>query len=90
MDEKTLNLNNYLAKPDKTIEEHIADLLNALEILKNIGYIKKERIYKLSKKACELHDLGKVNDMFHNKNIDEIVTIILYNVRESQVFIKEE
>ncbi len=67
MDEDILNLNEYLAKPDKTIKEHISDLLNALEILKNMGYIKRDRIYKLSKKACELHDLGKANDMFQKR-----------------------
>jgi len=67
MDENILNLNEYFAKPDKTIKDHIADLLNALEILKNMGYIKHDRIYELSKKVCELHDLGKANDMFQKR-----------------------
>ena len=67
MDEKMVNLNEYLAKPNKTIQEHTEDLLKKLEILKNIGYIKNERIYKLSKKACEFHDLGKVNDSFQKR-----------------------
>ncbi len=67
MGENILKLDGYLAKPDKTIEEHITDLLNALEILKSNGCIKNERIYKLSKKACELHDLGKVNESFQKR-----------------------
>jgi CRISPR-associated endonuclease/helicase Cas3 len=72
MNEKVLNLNEYLAKPDKTIEEHTVDLLDALKILKDMGYIKSERIYKMSRKACELHDLGKVNESFQKrvKSID--------------------
>ncbi len=67
LNKKILNLNEYLAKPNKSIEEHTVELLEELEILKNIGYIKNARIYELSKKACELHDLGKVNDSFQKR-----------------------
>lgn len=67
VDRKILNLNEYLAKPNKSIEEHIINLLEALNVLKSLGYIKDTRIYELSKNACELHDIGKVNSSFQKR-----------------------
>jgi len=49
------------AKPNKTIKEHILDLLDQLEILSNLGYIKDEKLYELVEKACIYHDLGKLS-----------------------------
>ncbi len=55
---------NRLAKPNKTIKEHTQDLLNCLEVLKNMGYIRSEHLYSLIKCACIYHDYGKVNEKF--------------------------
>lgn len=55
---------NKLAKPDKTIREHTQDLLNCLEVLKNMGYIRLEGLYSLVESACKYHDYGKVNEKF--------------------------
>ena len=55
------------AKPNKTIKEHILDLLEQLEILSNLGYIKDEKLYKLVEKACIYHDLGKLNKEFQQR-----------------------
>lgn len=62
-----MNLENYLAKPDKTLLEHTEDVRKQLEIINNLGYIKSERIYKLTDKACSLHDYGKVNREFQKR-----------------------
>lgn len=58
------DLRKYKAKPDKTIAEHTTDLLNQLELLLTYGYIQNKHIYELSKKACERHDMGKMNAKF--------------------------
>ena len=65
LDESIINeINKRLAKPRKTIKEHIDDLLNVLYLLRDLGYIKDDKIYKLVKKACIYHDIGKINDEF--------------------------
>lgn len=56
-----------LAKPDKTIMEHTEDLLNELDILLKLNYIKEGRIYDLVKKAIVYHDLGKLNREFQDR-----------------------
>ncbi len=58
------DLSKYKAKPKKTIAEHNMDLIRRLEVLLEYGYIKDEKLYKLSRKACELHDIGKMNTKF--------------------------
>lgn len=58
------NLYDYLAKPDKTIGEHVEDLLYRANILRKLGYIKDIHIYNLLIKACEWHDVGKANKEF--------------------------
>lgn len=62
-----MNLEKYWAKPDKTIQEHINDLLNCLQILKELGYIEESDIYELVKMACYYHDIGKVTERFQNR-----------------------
>lgn len=57
-------LDKYKAKPDKTIAEHTNDLIRQLELIKLYGYIKDNWLYELSRKACELHDIGKMNTKF--------------------------
>ena len=61
-----MDLTKYLAKPNKTIREHTDDLLEAENILKNLGYI-DEKISDLLNIACEYHDYGKVNQNFQNR-----------------------
>lgn len=70
LDNEILELiDNKKAKPDKTIKEHILDLLEVLDLLLSFGYIKKDKIYELVEMACIYHDLGKVNDEFQKRVI---------------------
>ncbi|WP_372714334.1 CRISPR-associated helicase Cas3' [Ilyobacter sp.] len=62
-----MNLSKYMAKPDKTLREHTNELLVQLDILKGLGYIKDDKIYELSRVACEYHDYGKVNRYFQER-----------------------
>ena len=62
---KMIKQNN--AKPDKTIERHILDLLEVLDLLLQFEYINKDRIYDLVEKACIYHDLGKLNKEFQKR-----------------------
>lgn len=68
LDENILyEINNKLAKPDKTIREHTEDLLEELDRLREFGYIKDEKIYSLVEKACIYHDIGKINREFQER-----------------------
>lgn len=62
-----LDLSQYFAKNKKSIAEHNEDLFSELSILKEFGYIKSGKIYKLTKLACYSHDIGKVNAEFQNR-----------------------
>ncbi len=62
-----MDLSIYDAKPDKSIKEHTDELLQALNILGELGYIKNDRIYKLLMLACEYHDYGKANREFQRR-----------------------
>lgn len=62
---KRIKENN--AKPDKTIERHTLDLLEVLDLLLQLEYINKDRIYELVEKACIYHDLGKLNKEFQKR-----------------------
>lgn len=64
-----MKLENYLAKsnPDKSLLEHTEEVLNELEILKRLNYIKNERVYELTRKACYYHDFGKANKAFQGR-----------------------
>ena len=61
------NIREKKAKPNKSIIEHTNDLLDVLEILWNLGYIKEERIYELIQKACIYHYIGKINKEFQKR-----------------------
>ena len=61
------NIREKKAKPNKSIIEHTNDLLDVLEILWNLGYIKEDRIYELIQKACIYHDIGKINKEFQKR-----------------------
>lgn len=68
IDNDTLKLiEEKLAKPDKTIKEHINELLKNLDLLLELGYIEKGKIYNLIEKACIYHDLGKLNNEFQKR-----------------------
>ena len=94
------NIREKKAKPNKSIIEHTNDLLDVLEILWNLGYIKEERIYELIQKACIYHDIGKINKEFQkskNKGIkfDENKEVAhnvlsLYFIDESKFNNKED
>ena len=56
-----------LAKPDKSIFEHTEDLLDELDILLKLGYIKKGRIFDLVQDAIVYHDIGKINREFQKR-----------------------
>lgn len=56
-----------LAKPDKTIFEHTEDLLDELDILFKLGYIKKNRIFHLVQMSIIYHDIGKINREFQKR-----------------------
>ncbi|OOM13477.1 CRISPR-associated helicase/endonuclease Cas3 [Clostridium saccharobutylicum] len=62
-----MDLSIYKAKPEKTIRQHTDDLLQNLDILKNMNYIKDYHIYELTKIACEYHDYGKSNREFQKR-----------------------
>ncbi len=62
---------DYLAKPNKTIKEHRDDLITELERIQKLGYIMDPKIYKLTKKACLYHDLGKANCEFQKRVMSE-------------------
>lgn len=64
-----MDLSMYLAKtnPDKTIREHTDDVLEELEILHRLGYIKNEHLLYLTRKACTYHDYGKANRAFQER-----------------------
>ena len=62
-----MNLDKYWAKPDKTIQQHIKDLLANLEILKTMGYIDSDDLYELVKLACYYHDIRKVTERFQQR-----------------------
>jgi len=61
-----MDLNNYLAKPNKTVREHTNDLLQHAETLKKLGYL-NEPLYELLQICCEYHDYGKINDEFQKR-----------------------
>lgn len=68
LDEEILKLiKEKNAKPNKTIEKHILDLLEVLNLLLELRYIKKDKIYELVEKACIYHDLGKLNKEFQKR-----------------------
>ncbi len=62
-----MDIRKYKAKPNKTIEEHVGDLLYMLEMLRSYHYIEDGRIYELIKIACIYHDDGKANEEFQRR-----------------------
>lgn len=95
-----MDLSIYKAKPEKSIREHTDDLLNNLEIIKGLDYLKSNHIYELAKIACEYHDYGKANREFQNRiknntafneNIEMAHNVLsLYFINESKFENKED
>ena len=95
------NIREKKAKPNKSIIEHTNDLLDVLEILWNLGYIKEERIYELIQKACIYHDIGKINKEFQKRVKNKVIkfdenkevahnVLSLYFIDESKFNNKED
>ena len=64
-------IQDYLAKPNKTIGQHADDLLKQAELLWNMKYIPNEHMYFLLKEACLHHDDGKANEEFQSRVEDK-------------------
>lgn len=62
-----MDLSIYKAKPNKSIRQHTDELIENLNFLKKLGYIKDEYIFNLTKIACEYHDFGKANREFQKR-----------------------
>ena len=58
------DINTYLAKPDKTIDEHHEEVKNAFNKIKETIDKKYHNIISTS---CLLHDIGKTNTIFQDK-----------------------
>ena len=62
-----MKLQEYLAKPNKTIAEHARDLIKQAEILWDLHYINDKYIFDLLCQACLHHDDGKANKEFQKR-----------------------
>ena len=62
-----MKLQEYLAKPNKTIAEHAQDLIRQAEILWDFHYINDKYIFDLLCQACLHHDDGKANKEFQKR-----------------------
>lgn len=60
-EEESMDINQYLAKPDETLGEHVKRLLDEAEKLRAYGYIPDAKVLELVKIACIHHDDGKIN-----------------------------
>ena len=56
-----MELQQYLAKPEETIKEHVDKMLEELDRMWKYGYIQDKELYELIRIACIHHDDGKVN-----------------------------
>lgn len=62
-----MKIEDYYAKPSKTIGEHCLELMEQLQVLKDLGYIEEDEMLELVKYACLHHDDGKVNEEFQKR-----------------------
>ena len=62
-----MQIEDYKAKPDKTIAQHNQELLSCLSQITHLGYITDEKIIHTLKDCCKYHDYGKVNKEFQNR-----------------------
>ncbi len=75
-----IDLNKFLAKPNKSIRQHTDELLDSAKVLKELNYI-DEKKYEILKLSCEYHDYGKINDEFQ-KRVSSKRRIIFNNKKE--------
>lgn len=57
----------FLAKPSESIRKHTDKLIKNAFLLKQLGYIKSEKLFCDLLVACEFHDYGKLNSMFQKR-----------------------
>lgn len=62
-----MNVENKLAKPDKTIGQHSNELMEQAKLLHKLGYIKSDDLLADLFVACLKHDNGKANSEFQNR-----------------------
>ncbi|MBP2657200.1 MAG: cas3 [Firmicutes bacterium] len=62
-----MDLTKYNAKPHKTIRKHTDEVLQNVDVLMELNYIKEYCLYELTKIACEYHDYGKTNNEFQKR-----------------------
>ena len=78
-----MNLERYWAKPDKTIQQHINDLLTHLETLKTMGYIDSDDLYELVK--FQQRVLAKEKQYFDPDREIPHNVLSVYFVNEDQI-----
>lgn len=62
-----MNIENKLAKPDKTIGQHSNELIEQAKLLYKLGYIKSDDLYSDLLVSCLKHDNGKANSQFQKR-----------------------
>ena len=64
-----MNIEDKLAKPDKTIGQHSNELIEQAKLLYKLGYIKSDDLYADLLVSCLKHDNGKANSQFQKAEI---------------------
>ncbi|WP_338944264.1 CRISPR-associated helicase Cas3' [Fusobacterium nucleatum] len=62
--------NTYYAKPDKTLAQHNEELHIQKKKLIDLGYINDNKIIELLEYSIEFHDIGKINQEFQVRVIE--------------------
>lgn len=62
-----MNIEDKLAKPDKTIGQHSNELIEQAKLLYKLGYIKSDDLYADLLVSCLKHDNGKANSQFQKR-----------------------
>ena len=62
-----MNIEDKLAKPDKTIGQHSNELIEQAKLLYKLGYIKSDNLYSDLLVSCLKHDNGKANSQFQKR-----------------------
>ena len=62
-----MNIEDKLAKPDKTIGQHSNELIEQAKLLYKLGYIKSDDLYSDLLVSCLKHDNGKANSQFQKR-----------------------
>lgn len=57
----------FLAKPSESIRKHTDKLIKNAFLLKQLGYMKSDKLFYDLLVACEFHDYGKLNSMFQKR-----------------------